>query len=153
MPAPKLRLTADHAAGALFIAFSVLVLFECRRIPFGTLGEPGPGAFPVLLALTLLACSIAVLVGGGAGKRLRDVTWTEWRHATAILGTCVFMALALERLGYRLTIFAALFALVALIERKGWLAGTVFAGGFSLGTHFLFSTILRVPLPPGPFGL
>jgi hypothetical protein len=28
----------------------------------------------------------------------------------------------------------------------------VFAAGFALGTHFLFNTLLRVPLPPGPFG-
>lgn len=153
MPAPGLRVTTDRAAGAFFVVFSVFVLFECRRIPFGTLAEPGPGAFPVLLAVTLLACSVAVFLGGGVSKRFVDIAWTEWRHAAAILGTCVFLALSLERLGYRLTIFAALFALVALIERKRWLAAVVFAGGFSLGTYFLFSTLLRVPLPRGPFGL
>ena len=30
------------------------------------------------------------------------VKWLEWRHAVAILGTCAFIALALERLGYRI---------------------------------------------------
>jgi hypothetical protein len=36
-------------------------------------------------------------------------------------------------------------------ERKGWVVGAVFAIGFSLGSYHLFSTLLRVPLPQGPF--
>lgn len=145
-------LTIDRLAGAFFAAFSVLVLWESRKIPFGTMAEPGPGAVPVLLALILLVCSIA-LVMVGAGKRFADVRWTEWRHGVAILGACAFMALALERLGYRLTIFVALLVLVSIVEKKGWIAGAVFAGSFSLGTYYLFNTLLRVPLPQGPFGI
>ena len=146
-------LTVDRAAGAGFTVFSLAVLWESRALPFGTLAEPGPGAFPVLLAFALLACSVAVLAGGGAGERFVNVRWSEWRHAVAILGTCVFMALALERLGYRLALFVALLSLVTLVEKKGWIAGTVFAAGFSLGTYFPFNTLLRVPLPRGWWGL
>jgi putative tricarboxylic transport membrane protein len=153
MRAPKLALTVDRAAGALFIAFALYVLFEARRMPFGTMSEPGPGAFPALLALTLLVCSVAVVLGSGDDTRLAAIQWPELRHAAAVLGTLSFMALALERLGYRITIFTALFVLVAVIERKGWLAGAIFAGVFSLGTHFLFGTLLRVTLPGGSFWL
>lgn len=145
-------LTVDRGAGAVFAAFSLLVLWESHKIPFGTMAEPGPGALPVLLGLTLLVCSITVFMGGRVGERVSDIRWTEWRHAVAILGTSSFMALALERLGYRLTMFVALLALVTLVERKGWIAGGVFAGSFSLSTYFLFNTLLQVPLPKGPFG-
>jgi hypothetical protein len=146
-------LTIDQVAGAFFAAFSLLVLWETRKIPFGFLAEPGPGAMPAFLAFTLLACSIAVIIGGRSGKRAAAVQWTEWRHAVFILGTCAFMALALERLGYRLTIFIALLTLVSILEKKGWLAGVIFAGCFSFGTYLLFSALLHVPLPKGPFGL
>ena len=147
------ELTVDRVAGILFTAFSLLVLWESHKIPFGTMAEPGPGALPVLLAFILLACSVAVFLGGRVGERLADIRWTEWRHAVAILGTCSFMALALERLGYRLTIFVALFVLVSLVEKRGWIAAGIFAGVFSLGTFFLFNTLLRVQLPKGAFGL
>ena len=106
----------------------------------------------MLLALTLLACSVAVVAGGAGAPRVATVSWTEWRHAVAILGTCVFMALGLERLGYRLTVLAALLALVTLMEKRSWVAGAVFAVGFSLGSYYLFRTLLRVPIPQGPFG-
>ena len=152
MPARGLQLTVDRAAGALFAAFSLYVLYECRRLPFGTLAEPGPGAFPALIALALLVCSIAVALGRERTP-LAHVRWTEWRHAAGVLGTLAFMALALERLGYRITMFAALFVLAALVERKHWIAAVLFAGVFAAGTHFLFGTLLRVPLPAGPFGL
>jgi len=146
-------LTIDQVAGAFFTAFSLLVLWETRKIPFGFLAEPGPGAMPTLLASTLLACSIALIVGGRSGKLAAAVQWTEWRHAVFILGTCAFMALAIERLGYRLTIFAALLVLVSVLEKKGWIPGVVFAGAFSFGTYYLFNALLHVPLPQGPFGL
>lgn len=145
-------LTVDRAAGVLFGALAVLVLWESRSIPFGTFAEPGPGALPVLLAVALLVCSTAMFFRGRRDDRVADIRWGEWRRAAAILGACCFMALALERFGYRITIFVALLALVSLVERKGWIAGLVFAGSFSWGTHFLFSGLLRVPLPRGPFG-
>jgi hypothetical protein len=146
-------LTTDQVTGFVFAAFSLLVLWETRTIPFGFLAEPGPGAMPTLLAFTLLACSIGVVIGGRSGKRAAEVQWTEWRHAVAVLATCAFMALAIERLGYRLMVFVALFVLVGVVEKKGWLAGIIFAGCFSVGSHYLFNTLLKVPLPRGPFGL
>jgi hypothetical protein len=146
-------LTIDQVAGAFFTAFSLLVLWECRKIPFGFLAEPGPGAMPTVLAVTLMACSIGQMVLGRAGRRASAVQWTEWRHAAVILGACAFMALALERLGYRLSIFVTLLVLVSILERKPWIAGVVFAGVFAFGTHYLFNSLLQVPLPQGPFGL
>jgi hypothetical protein len=145
-------LTIDRAAGAAFAAFSIFVLWECRKIELGFMAEPGPGLMPVILASSLLACSGA-LMAGRSGARLADVAWPEWRRAAAILASCAFMALAMERLGYRLTIFVVLLVLTGIVESRGWVAGALFAGGFAFGTYFLFNTLLRLPLPPGPLGL
>jgi putative tricarboxylic transport membrane protein len=136
----------------VLIALAIFVLSESRTIPFGTVMEPGPGVVPALLAVILLVCSLAVVAGGGAAPRVGALGWSEWRHAAAILGTCAFMALALERLGYRLTMILALLGLLRLVERKRWVVAAVFAVGFSLGSHFLFNTLLRVQMPRGPFG-
>lgn len=145
-------MTTDRLGGAVLTAFALLVLWESRALPFGTIREPGAGAVPVLLALVLLICSLSVIVAGPNLYRLAAIEWTEWRHAIAILGACAFMALALERLGYRFTILLALFGLLALVERKGWVVSAVFALVFSLGSYYFFNTLLRVPMPQGPFG-
>jgi putative tricarboxylic transport membrane protein len=144
-------LTSDRLAGAALAAFAIFVLWESRTLPFGTIRDPGAGAVPVLLALALLVCSLAVVSGGATAQPVAAIAWTEWRQAVAILGACVFMALALERLGYRLTMVVTLLALLTLVERKRWVVGAVFAIGFSLGSYLLFNTLLRVPLPQGPF--
>ena len=145
-------LTTDRWAGIVLVALAIFVLRESRSIPFGTVKEPGPGVVPALLAVILLVCSLAVIAGGAAAPRVNALDWSEWRHAVAILGTCAFMALALERLGYRITMVLALLGLLRLVERKGWVPAALFAVGFSLGSYFLFNTLLRVPMPLGPFG-
>jgi hypothetical protein len=108
---------------------------------------------PIVLALLLLGFGIVLITRrplvSGAGRAV----WSGWRHAVAILAACAFAALALERLGYRLTILSVMVFLLALVERRGWLATSLFALVLAFGSYFLFGTVLRVPLPRGPFGL
>jgi hypothetical protein len=70
-----------------------------------------------------------------------------------ILGVSAFICLGLERLGYRLTMLAALLFLVWLVEKKSLLVGAAFAIGLAFGSFYLFDTLLRVPLPRGPLGI
>jgi len=133
--------------------FALGVIWESRKLPLGTFRHPGPAYMPVLLALLLLVFGILIAATGSRSERLRSVTWTEWPHAVAILAICVFSALALERLGYRLTVLLSLFFLVKVIEKKGWLSTTAFAVALAFGSFYLFYTLLRVPLPIGPWGI
>ena len=59
----------------------------------------------------------------------------------------------LERLGYRFTMLVALLFLVWLVERRGFALAAVFALGMAFGSFYLFDTLLRVPLPRGPWGV
>jgi Tripartite tricarboxylate transporter TctB family len=147
-------MTIDRVGGGALMAFALLTLEEIfrLRLPFGSLQNPGPAYVPMLLALLLLGFGVLTVVFGGAAARVAEVGWSEWRHGAAILGVCAFMALALERLGFRLTIFVALTVLLGLLERRGWLTTLSFAAGFALGSFYLFATVLRVPLPRGPAG-
>ena len=62
------------------------------------------------------------------------------------------MALAFERLGYRLTVAIACVLLLSLVERKAAASALIFAASMAFGTYYLFDTLLRVQLPRGPFG-
>jgi hypothetical protein len=107
----------------------------------------------VLLALLLVAFGIAVAALGARAPALRDLRWSEWRHAVAILGASAFAALALERLGYRLTMAVVLAFLLLVVERQRWAVGLAVTIAIAWGSFLLFDTLLRVPLPRGPFGL
>lgn len=147
-------MSVDRVSGIALVALALFVLEETvrQRLPLGSLANPGPAYFPGVLACLVLAAGVALTVLGGAGPRFASLQWREWRHALAILATIAFCALALERLGYRLTVFVALAFLLGYVERKPLAATFVLAAGLALGTFALFDTLLRVPLPRGPFG-
>ena len=128
-------------------------MWESRRLPLGTWHHPGPGYFPVLLAGVLFVLGGLVALMGGHGPRVAAVGWGEAGQALVILGVCAFICLGLERLGYRLTMLAALLFLVWLVERRPLATALVFAFALAFGSFLLFDTLLRVPLPRRPFNL
>ena len=148
-------MTTDRVAGIGLALFALIILEESwrLRLPLGNLAMPGPAYVPAILALALLVSGVIIAIAGREAPALRSVGWHEWRHAVAILAACSFTALALERLGYRLTIALDCVFLVGVVERKPPVATVVFAVAMALGTYWLFDTLLRVQLPRGPFGL
>ncbi len=146
-------LTVDRVGGGALALLALLVLWESRALPLGSLRNPGPAYMPVVLALSALVLGLLIVAGGGRSEPLAAVGWGEARHALIILGACAFAALALERLGYRLTMLLMLAFLVRVVERRGVLAAVAFSAGVAWGSFYLFSTLLRVPLPRGPWGL
>jgi hypothetical protein len=149
-------MTTERVSGVALALLAAAVLEECwrLRLPLGTLATPGPAYVPAVLALALLLAGVLLVVLGGDAATLAAAGWHEWRHAVAILVACAFVALALERLGYRLTMAVACAFLLGVVERKHPLAAGLFAVGIAAGTFYLFDTVLRVQLPRGPlFGL
>ena len=146
-------LTTDRIGGSALVLFAVGVLWESRKLPLGSLHNPGPAYLPVILAVALVVFGAILVLRGADSERLAEVGWAEWRHAVAILAVCAFVALALDRFGYRITVTVALAFLLGVVERRRLLFTTVFALGMAFGTFYLFDTLLRTPLPRGPFGL
>ena len=145
-------LTTDRVSGGVLVFFALLVLWESRRYPLGTFHLPGPAFAPVLLASLLLIFGILLVLTSSRAPQLSSISWTEWRHALAILAASLFTAFATERLGYRLTILLMLTFLIKVVERRGWVETLVVSFGLAFGSFYLFYTLLRVPLPEGPFG-
>lgn len=143
----------DRVAGIALVLLSIAVLVASRALPLGTLRTPGPAYMPVLLALLLLLFGLLLIAFRGGSAPVGTLRWGEWRHAIAIVIAVVFFAYALERLGYRLTVGSVLVFLLGVMERKSVLFTLLFAVAVAGASFFVFSTLLRVPLPRGPFGL
>lgn len=145
-------MTIDRVSGAFLVLVGLFVVWERRVLPLGTASRPGPGYVPLLLAVLLIILGLILIARGKQAKELRSVSWTEAPHALAILGCCVFVSLFMETIGYRLTLLLTLGFLFGYVERiKPWLT-LVLTMGFSLGTFWLFDSLLRVPLPRGEWG-
>lgn len=145
-------LTTDRAAGVILVLFALLVIWESRLLPLGNLRHPGPAFIPILLALLLLLCGVLLVLTSGRARLLSSIRWTEWRHTLAIAAVSSCSVLAIERLGYRLTMLLILGFVYHLVEKRGWLLSVALSLSLAFGSFFLFHSVLRVPLPLGPFG-
>ncbi len=146
-------MTVDRVAGVALVLIGLVTIWESRVFPLGSLHRPGPAYMPVVLAALLILFGAAVFAMDARVRRLAEVGWPEWRHALAIFGACAFAAWGLERLGYRLTMAVVVIFLLMVVERKGWALGLTLTVAMAWGSFFVFDTLLRVPLPRGPFGL
>jgi hypothetical protein len=145
-------MTTDRLSGAFLVLVGLFVVWERRVLPLGTAHHPGPGYVPLLIALLLILFGAILIFSGKGAPSLRSVSWPEAPHAAAILACCVFTTVAMERIGYRLTILIALGFLFGVMERiKPWLAAALTAA-LALGSFWLFDSLLRVPLPRGGWG-
>lgn len=145
-------LTVDRVAGSALVLVALAWAWETRQLPLGSLQTPGPGYMPMLLAIILGGLGLLVALRGGSSPPLRSLRWEEAGHAVAILLGCGFAALLLERLGYRPTMVILLAFLLGGMERKPPWTVVAMALGLSLGSFYLFASLLRVPLPRGPWG-
>jgi len=145
-------MTTDRLSAGVLALFALLVMWESRQLPLGTFRHPGPAYVPVVLAALLLLFAVLILLTARQAPKLSSLRWTEWRHALAIFVACVFSVFAIERLGYRLSMFLMLGFLVKFVEKRSWISTLIFAFSLSFGSYFLFYTLLRVPLPQGPLG-
>lgn len=143
--------TVDRVSGIALILLALGVIWEAQKLPLGTLHNPGPGYMPTLLALVLGGLGIVIVVSWGNSPAFRSLGWGEGKHALAILGACAFAALALERIGYRLTTLLILLFILALVERKRALVVAALSVGLSLGSFYVFYNLLKVQLPRGPW--
>src|SRR5436309_14724142 len=100
-------LTTDRVAGGALALLALFVVWESRRLPFGSLRTPGPAFVPVALAAVLLLFGLLLVVFSGKAPALSTLAWTEGRHANALFAERGFAALALARTGSQPTVALA----------------------------------------------
>jgi putative tricarboxylic transport membrane protein len=147
------NLRNDQLSGLMLVVLAAFVGWKNRDYPLGTLQEPGPGYTPLLISIFLGAMGLLIAVRGGASTTVKDTPWPEARRAAVILLACAVATYALEPIGYRITVAALIVFFLGVVERKKAWAVACVAVGFSLLSYYFIGTLLRVPLPLGPFGL
>jgi putative tricarboxylic transport membrane protein len=145
-------MTIDRVSGAVLVLLGIFVVWERRVLPLGNHTQPGPGYFPLLLAILLIIMGTLLILRGGSSSPFRSVSWSEAPHAMAILGCSIFATLFMERIGYRISMLVIMGFLFGVMERLRLWQTLILSLVFSFGTFYLFDTLLRVPLPRGGWG-
>ena len=144
--------------GALFLLFTVFIIYESLRLQYYTPLGPGPGFFSFWVALIFGGLAIIMILQatfGPAEPMPEDFFSTRngYLRLGAVVLSLVFTTALLDFLGFRLTMLIVyLFLLYSFGRQKFLLTLTVSLAG-SFGVFHMFDQWLHVPLPKGVFGL
>ena len=143
-------LRRDHVAGGAFIVAGVLVFALSGDLPFGTLASPGAGMMPKLVLALMVTFGVLIAARGSESPPLREVQWDDFRHATTVVGVSGIAIALYTIIGFVLSISLLMFTLLYVVERRNiWRVAAV-SIGVTVGSYFLFNTLLKSPLPPMP---
>jgi hypothetical protein len=145
-------LRRDHVAGAAFAVAGGLVYALSDNLPWGSMAMPGAGMMPKLVLGMMIVFGLVLAARGGTSPPLAETDWSDLGHALCVIIAAAFATALYTALGFVLTMSLMLFGLTAAIERKPLLRALAFSVGTALFTYFLFSSLLKSPMPPGPIG-
>lgn len=149
---------SDIASGVLAAALGAAIAAYARTFP-PMPGQPvGPSLFPTVIGLVLIGLGVALILSGLRARQQWSIAFDDWvrkprmlLHFALVVGDVLFYALVVDRLGFLITafVFLSVLFLAFEVERK-WIAPIAVV--VTLGIHYGFYTLLRVPLPWGVLG-
>ncbi len=147
----RLRAPKDFWSGVLFVATGLFaVVYSGISYNLGTAARMGPGYFPRILGLLLIALGGILAVRALRFDGPRVPHW-HWRPTIVVLGSVVLFGLVVEKLGLALsTVMLIVLASSASREfrpRESVLVG-IFLAALAVG---VFVVGLKLQLPIWPF--
>ena len=142
----RVKSPQDLGAGAVFVLIGLAGLYFGRELAFGTAARMGPGYFPILLSVLILAIGIIVAIRGltTEGPPIEPV---QLRPIAMIVAAILIFGVLIDVVGLALTaLLLTVFAAYARREVK--LTETILLGaGLAAFTVAVFVYLLGQPLP------
>ncbi len=147
-----MTLRRDHIVGATLLAIAAAVFALSGDLPAGTLGSPGPGMLPYISLALIASFAVTLFFGAAQSPPLAETEWADLPHAVSVTIAAAVAVAVYEKLGFVITMAGLIFALLALVERLSLWRAALYAIAIPAGTRLLLGTVLKSPLPQGPFG-
>jgi putative tricarboxylic transport membrane protein len=153
------------ATAGAFLALFAGTIYLSLKLPLLDALGPGPGFFPLILALLGGALAVALMVNlarepqGSADAVEADASEPFMPDGAAMfrmIGIVVLLLAAfsaLDPLGYRLTALIFITLVLLVLGIRNYVVIALVALALSFGVFHSFYYWLKVPLPIGGFGL
>ncbi|MCX8116651.1 MAG: tripartite tricarboxylate transporter TctB family protein [Desulfobacterota bacterium] len=146
--------------GIAIFLFGAITTILSLRMPIGTFRMAGTGLFPLCLGLLLMALSSAFIAkqillqrktppAEGAPPKGSVAT----KQMTLFLGAMALAILLFDPLGYPLTAFLLMMALLRILGMKRWTFNVLLSLVTACVSYLLFVQWLKIPMPKGWIGL
>lgn len=140
------------------LIISVVYFASVVKIPKGTLEDPGPGIYPIILGIVAICLSLFVLLTDlKARSHSEDSEESgEKKGYVFTLISCVVLILLMmflfEYLGALLTLFLLILFLLKIFGVPGWIKVLSISFCFSFVIFVLFNYVMKLMLPQGVLG-
>lgn len=152
----------DGLTGLVFVVFGLIYGYFVYITPKASFGNPmDPLYFPYGIAVLFIFLGALLIIKGGvkpsilAVKDFLNEDATKKRDRRKVLYTCIISvvyALTFDHLGYVLSTFLFMFAVLSLTNGlASWKVNTTVSLVFSIFIYYLFAKLLGISLPPLPF--
>jgi len=141
-------------AGAVPVALGAFAAWLAFGLNVGSLTDPGPGLWPLTVAVLLVVAGAGIIVSAAIAKR-RSATTSNGTEAftsgtfavLAAAGGLAVYASLFEIVGFEVPTLLLLFAWLRFLGRESWLSSAVIAVVATVVAYALFILGLGVPLP------
>lgn len=136
----------------IMIAISLMIIIVALGYPKAQLGVPGPGFFPIVLAVLVICLAFALILKQRKDEDVKVALFTKENSKVFLsMAFVVLYILALGIIGYIIATAVFLIALMKLFEVKKWWVIILTSLCTTFISFFVFSSFLAVPLPSGLF--
>lgn len=146
----------DQCSGVLMLTIAAVMIPWSLTLPLGTVNSPGPGLFPLVLAVLLALLSIGLIIEqvkeGFSTRFVTEVLREEGVQVAMFCALYFAYALTFERAGFILSTGMFLVLVYVLVLRKSILAAIAYAALVTVPIYWLFDRLLSVSLPAGLLG-
>jgi putative tricarboxylic transport membrane protein len=150
----------DHISALIILVIAVFYLFKTTKLAVWKGKTLGPGFFPLLLGIALVALTILLLVKATLAPKDPSRSLPERFFPSRsgllkllyLIGALVVYALTLHPLGYLLSTLLFLCVLFLAWDPKRPGFAIAVAVGTVLFSYVFFDLLLKVPLPKGLLG-
>ncbi len=150
----------EMVVGIVIFLFGAITTLLSLRMPIGTFRIAGTGMFPLFLGILLMILSGAFILKiffQGKKEQVKKEPSIESSESPIqlilFLGAMVLATLFFNQLGYPLTSFLLMVALLRILGIKRWGQNILISVVTAVGSYFLFVKWLDIPMPKGWIGL
>jgi len=150
----------EMVVGIVIFLFGGLTALLSLRMPIGTFRLAGTGMFPLCLGILLMILSGAFTLRiffQGKEEQIRKEASIESSESPLqlilFLGAMALATLFFNQLGYPLTSFLLMVALLRILGIKRWGQNILISLVTAVGSYFLFVKWLDIPMPKGWIGI
>lgn len=141
-------LVSAGVAAAVALAYTLLSL----QYRWGTLAQPGSGFFPFWVGVLFIVAAAGVAWEALSERPAETIEWprgVELARVVAIAAIAIGYAVLLVLVGHAIAGASAAFAVMMVMGIRRWWLAAALAVAVGVGSAYLFTDLLGVPLPAG----